>query len=500
MIDKLNEEIAQVNSNIDVLPVKTKTNIVKYNEYIDECLAKYNDLLKQAEEEINKRNDATVAKYKDLTYVNENTELNYSAFVLSDTRSTSSEKMNLDYQFFKLNNSTVNDLSEVNQILTNILTSFHEAGVEIIEKDFVFSEDVKLYMHEIFTHENNIQDVFNEVFRKNSDIINQIVLNFKYLYYKNIKKLDQYFKTRYSEFDYHSFIKKHRDKIYQNEKNKHESVKYLYDIFTNQEQVLADFMDEKKTEEIMKSLLNDIDAPRNYEILINLSHSLQEYKGYKTFEYIITDFKELFTHKAEYKDLFNNKLKEISKVEGTIISLTKKINKTGLFKLKEGKLADSKVERTKQFNDLTNLYKELDELKFKETINKYVNNDTNYYDVLKLTSYNFNYFIKLLEDRGLEVNVENIDKEMYKLYKYLYDNDINVINNILLSDEKEVIKIISEMYTLNGVLLNEGKLEDEVLDKLIETVNKLLICFDIKLLKANLEDFKFILDVREALK
>ena len=77
MIDKLNEEIESVNSNIDVLPTKTKKNIEKYNEYIDECIAKYSDELKEVEFEINKRKDAILSKYKDLSYSLEKTNLNY---------------------------------------------------------------------------------------------------------------------------------------------------------------------------------------------------------------------------------------------------------------------------------------------------------------------------------------------------------------------------------------------------------------------------------------
>ena len=499
MIEKLNEEIESVNSNIDVLPTTNKRNIKKYNEYIDECLAKYNEELKQAEDEINKRNDATLAKYKDLTYETLITELNYGAFVLSDTRSTSSDKMNLDYQFFKLRNSSDNNLAEVNDIINNIINSFKEAGVELTIKDFNISEDVNCYINALFTHDEKIQDIFNDLFMKNSEIIDQLIFNIKHLYYKNVSKLDNYFKTRYSEFNYHDFIAKHRDKIFQNEKNKHDSVRYIYDMFINKEQILDDFMDESKVNDLVNSLVDDIKDERNYENLIKLSHTLQEYKGYKSFEYIITDFKELFTHKEEYKDLFNNKLKEIDKIEKTIFGLTKKINKTGLFRLKGNKLADAKVERIKQFDDLANLYKELDELKIKETINKYVNNDTNYFDVLKLTSYNFNYFITLLEKHEIEVNIENIDKELYKLYKYIYDGDFSLINNIILSDDKDPIKIISEMYTLNGILVGEDKLDDEQIDRLIENVNKILICYDIKRLKVELKDFKFILDVKDAL-
>ena len=55
------------------------------------------------------------------------------------------------------------------------------------------------------------------------------------------------------------------------------------------------------------------------------------------------------------------------------------------------------------------------------------------------------------------------------------------------------------MYNLNGILVGEDKLDDEQIDRLIENVNKILICYDIKRLKVELKDFKFILDVKDAL-
>ena len=41
MIDKINENIAAINSNIEVLPKKTKKNIEKYQEYLEDSIKKY---------------------------------------------------------------------------------------------------------------------------------------------------------------------------------------------------------------------------------------------------------------------------------------------------------------------------------------------------------------------------------------------------------------------------------------------------------------------------
>ena len=114
-----------------------------------------------------------------------------------------------------------------------------------------------------------------------------------------------------------------------------------------------------------------------------------------------------------------------------LFGFNKKINKTGLFKLNPKKLSDTKLERTKTLELLSNLYKELGELDIKETIRNYFTNDTSYYDALKLTTYNFNYFVSLLVAKEIPITIENIDKYMLALQKYIYDHDVDIIDNVV---------------------------------------------------------------------
>ena len=163
-------------------------------------------------------------------------------------------------------------------------------------------------------------------------------------------------------------------------------------------------------------------------------------------------------------------------------------------------MADAKLERNKIFEELVKDYDELDELKIKETINLYVNSETNCYDVLKLVTYNFNYLVKLLKQENEEVTIENIEFNLLNLQKFIYDNTIDVINNINLSEDKNIAGIISEMYKLNSIVIVEDKLGLDQIDRVIESVDKLLIYYDIYALMINLKDFRYLIDAPEALR
>ena len=92
MKNDLEKEIEQINSNIEVLPTNNKKNVEKYVKYIDECLEKYKPMLANCENEINHRYNEIFAKYKDLTFAQNNADIDYGSVKLSDARVSSDEK------------------------------------------------------------------------------------------------------------------------------------------------------------------------------------------------------------------------------------------------------------------------------------------------------------------------------------------------------------------------------------------------------------------------
>ena len=91
--------------------------------------------------------------------------------------------------------------------------------------------------------------------------------------------------------------------------------------------------------------------------------------------------------------------------------------------------------------------------------------------------------------------MSNINNIYLELSKYLYDNEFDIINHISILEDKEIDKIIVEMYKLNNINLTVDKLDITQIDKTIETVDKLLLYYDIFNLMINLKDIDFLLNV-----
>ena len=494
MIDELKAKIETVNSNIEVLPKNNKRNKAKCVEYIEEELVTYRKLLNEAREELKLRYDNTLAKYKDFSYEFADETIDYNSMKLSDNRVSSSEKMNLDYLFYKLDNVS-NNLSEVSKIFMEMVKAFEFTGIKLSLKDFMHSQAVNTYIKALVSNDPNIEDIFNNLYWENSNIIKQVELNFKYLYYKNQNKINNFYKSKYESFDFHGFMEAHRKTISDNDTVRHTNIKYIYDLFISKVYDPADFMAENRVQDLLSRLLVDSTLDKNYEILLKLRKSLIEYKGYDMFKYMIDDFKELFSHKEEYKGLFDNLYKEISKLESKLFSLNSTINKTGLFKPNKNKISSAKLERNKVFDELYEKYKELDSLKIKDFIYKHVTSNNNYYEVFKFVTYNFYYFVELLEKNNDDLSMGSIDNILLQLQGFIYDYDIDVLDNISISEDKDVASIIVDMYVLNNIKINVEDLEFTKLDKYIESVDKLLLYYDLFAVELDMKDIDFLLQV-----
>lgn len=499
MIDSINKEIEAINSNLSVLPTNNKKNQEKYIEYLNETIADFESRLTESKNELTSRKDALVQRFESNTFSNEKIEMNYASLKLSDPKCASSEKMELSYLIYKLRNSNSEGLSKINELIETILGKFKKVGIGLTEKDFTHTDNVNLYMRTFLTEKEKIQETFNSIYFQDPNLLEEIILNIWYLFYKNKAKIDAYYKKKYENFDFNGLMNNYHSKFDSINDAKHSNGRHIYDMFISEELDVWEFLDVKKMDEISKSLVSSTDNSKNYDNLKEYKKSLIELKGYNKFLYIITDLKELYTHKDEYKDLFSSKLKEISKEEGNLFSLNKKLHKKGLFKPNKQKLAEAKFNRDKSIETLITMYNELDELAIKESIKNYFSTETSYYDALKFTTYNFTYFVKLLEKKDGEVDLTSIERNLLDLYMYIYDNSLDILNHILLVEDKDVLGIIKQKYELNGIVVDEEKVSSDQIDKVLSNIEKMLINYNITKQQMNLEDIKFIIDTTKEL-
>lgn len=484
------KDIDTVKANLEVLPKKTKVNKAKYNEYLEEQLKKITPMIEEAEKEISKRVEQ-IKKYNTAESLPEERELlDIIKVKRLSSLSSSSNKMNLDYYLYELSSFENNNLEKINGVILKILLAFKEVGIILTPKDFEYSEVVQKYMDTLINDYDNIEKVFDDIYWENSNIITQIELNFRYLYFKHKKEIDKYYQSLKEE-PLEEYLSKYIDLKINQKLSEYQNRTYLFNNFINHTLMLTDYS-EKTIDGLLTDIILDREDEDNYLNLTNLLSSLSEYNEYLNFEYIIKDIKELFTKKEEYKGKYDLKLKDIVKKEKELFSLNKQINKTGLFKPSLKKINELKLKRNTTITDILSLYIELDELTIQNDIFNNVTNETTYQDILKLTCFNTKYFIKLLKDQIDNLTIEDIDQNITNLFEYAFGSEINIISNIAISEEIDIPKIIKDKYRLLNISINEEDLNKDDIEKVTKNIKDLIIYYNIKKINLNIQDIDFI--------
>ena len=484
------KDIETVKANLEILPKKTKVNKAKYNEYLEEQLKKITPMIEEAEKEISKRVEQIKKHNTEESLPEERELLDIAKVKRLSSLSSSSNKMNLDYYLYELSSFENNNLEKINGVILKILLAFKEVGIILTPKDFEYSEVVQKYMDTLINDYDNIEKVFDDIYWENSNIITQIELNIRYLYFKHKKEIDKYYESLKEE-PLDEYLTKYIELKTNQKLNEYQNRTYLFNNFINHTLMLTAYS-EKTIDGLLTDIILDREDEDNYLNLTKLSSSLSEYNEYLNFEYIIKDIKELFTKKEEYKGKYDLKLKDINKKEKELFSLNKQINKTGLFKPNLKKINELKLKRNTTITDILSLYIELDELTIQNDIYNNVTNETTYQDILKLTCFNTKYFIKLLKDQIDNLTIEDINQNITNLFEYAFGSEINIISNIAISEEKDIPKIIKDKYRLLNISINEENLNKDDIEKVQKNIEDLIIYYNIKKINLNIQDIDFI--------
>lgn len=497
MLNKIKNEIKQINNNIDVLPKKNKDNRLKVIEYIDDNINKYLKIKESIDSEIVKRynrilNIENNQKLEEL----ENKSIDYDLVKIINPNINTYQKMNLDYLLYKLNHYYQDDLVHTNEVILEIISKFNEVNIKLTAKDFHYSIYVNIYMDTLLSNKKDISDVFNKIYWQCPDILTQISLNFRYLYYKNKKEIDYYYKKVIKSNEKINYYEAKYNTIYDEIKRiQHNDKNYLVNLFINHIFSINDFS-ETNIMKIKNNLLLDPNDSNNYNNLLLLEETLFDYKKYLDIELIVNNIKELYSNKNSYKGLKDNKLKEIKKLETTLFKLNRKLIKKGLFKKKVNE-EEVKLKINSLINELVNNYKELDSLIIKDDIYNNVNDQMSLLDYLRITSENYIYIKDILKENNNDITNDEINNIIKELKDFLYQKDNSILSNIKLGIDKNIPRIISDRYKLCNFNVTEESFDKDSIDSIIKNVNILLISEDLNRVGLNLSDIDFIVNINK---
>lgn len=499
MIDKITDEIAEIRENISILPHTKKADKKKYTEYLAKNITDYKEKEEYIKEEIIKRKTKYLEivqnpKIKELA----NLEPDYNKIMCLSPLASSLNKMRLDINLFKLKYYYKNNINEVNIAIKTIIKIFKEVGLTLTLDDFNYHKYVKEYMKMVFAKnidEKTLYTEFEKIYWACPEIITIIRLNFYSIYFNNKKQIDAYYTKTYKEENLNIYI----DKLIKQQKEydtlTHSDKRFIIDKFLNNELLLNDYTETNITK-LFNRYLNDKENEHNYDNLLKLLLNLKEYKEFTEYKNILETIVNLYKDKNTYQNLYNNKLKEISKNESELFSLNKKLNKKGIFKPKEEKQRELSLKIDTILETLNTEYNELEEISIKDQIYNNIKDDTDLKETLEIISINIKYFYDFYKEEYTNLTIEELIKLINKLKKYLYTNNLNIISNVKIVDNENICQNITDHYSLLNINITESDLEEDI-DTTIKNINTIITYYDIQKLNLDINKIEFLVQVQK---
>ena len=464
---------------LNALPKNNEKNIKAYKNKVSELLILYKQDLTSIIEEIDKRSKHYLSLGKDEKIDSINTELTSLLTMLSITNKYNSpyEKSGLDKILYQLGHYYTINLDLVNNNILKAIDIFKNVELNITAKDFNYSYYSNVFMNIYLNNKSSLVEKFDELYWKCPDIITHLALNYKYLYYQNIKIFeDHYNKINVDNIisSYQNFISKKDELIIQD--------KYLLlnDLLNGNKNI--------KDYEKVPSIINDLFTENLQENqYIDLYNSLIEYKEYNECLPIIKDIKE---SKTNSKNLSISIRKNIIKNEKKLFKENKKIiysiNKANSKKIQYyNNLINNNI------NLLKDMYEEYENALFLTKVSLLKEEDT-IHNILLLACSNYNYLIEFTKKNNIDFNyIYNI------LIHIVYSPYNNLINNLFIKDEKDLSLIIIDKYNLYGGKLNKEMLTKDNIDNLINNLKLVIDNFYIKKYNITEEKISFIKEGRE---
>jgi hypothetical protein len=411
------------------------------------------------------------------------------------------EILGLDKLFYGLYKYYNDNLSSYNNNINKILDIFEQAGIILTKKDFYFSSSIEEYMDVLLKERKNgncnsplVKETFERLFWKSHDMLRYILLNFKYLYFSNEKKFDDYVvkarKLILSEYNnsYDVLLSKYRELVKQSNDNYLHNSGVFYEKFINSEINASDY--EKDKIDKLSSEYIDNSIANKKEIFTKLYASILEEKFIYQDRIVLDEVDKLYQERENYKNLVSDVNKEISGLIKNIQKKRKKLSSKGLFKPKNPNLLKKEVEDS--LTELGDKYELLEENRYKEKIASFVNPTIkDYYLIGK----SYLFMKKISENNEIDVDeiIKEIDCNLYSPYNAL-------IENIKYKNVDDLNLIVFDKYRLLGLTLTVDSFTVDNLDSFIKAIGNIIIYYALEDLKIDIDEIDFILESDEIIK
>ena len=196
-------------------------------------------------------------------------------------------------------------------------------------------------------------------------------------------------------------------------------------------------------------------------------------------------------------------MEEIAKAEKKLYQLNANINKNGgvlSFLKKKSKTESDVLERNNQILVLKDLYRKLDDDMIDKGVKEKISETTTILETLEFASSYYNFIARKIIKQFPEITEDEINAMVIRLKESIKEPGFSVINNINITEVKDMSIIIKDKYKLLGLNVNKEDFEEGSVESLTNLVKTLNIYNNIKISNLTMQDIEFMCKAKEILK
>ncbi len=484
-LDDFKHDIEVERELLTSMPVNNAKNLVLYKNKVAELKEEYSAIQEQLYNEVKRRCQKylTYTPAERTTYVKKELA-NYKEISLFSNMNTPFEKVGFDTLLYSLTHYYKNDLMAVNEDIKKALDKFRMAGVTLTENDFCYSNYAKRYIRELLSNDeyDKMKDIFEDIHWRCPDVISHIETTFRILFEKNIKKFEAYIEMRKHEIlvdnlSYEDYMIRRGNLIKELDMLENYNEDVIINKFLDGTLVQNDYT----TVSINKcyaKFLGDCDvevAKSKSEDFINLKYSLNEYKNFLKYEFVLKDAREKYPERASHVGESAKIAKEITAIVDELARLSKEIEENkgkGFFIFrKKVDIEQNYLMINEKMRELAAKYKEYDKAVVFEKMNECITDTSTIYDIFYF-AYSFKTYLRdCIKEHDENADIDGI-KEMVKNFEtFLLDPNLAMIKHLAFNVETDLSLVLLDHYNLLQIKLSGDDLTEDGIEELQKMLN-----------------------------
>lgn len=511
-LEDFNHDVETIKEVLSSMPINNAKNLTLYHNKVKDLKGEYSSYRDELFNEMNKRSSKyLVYKPSDKLERVRKDLLDYQDLSLFNPINTPFEKMGFDTLLYSLTHYYKNDLASVNEDIKEALSKFELVGIDLTEKDFIYSNYARKYIKELLKDDNieRMKDVFEELHWKCPDVISHIETSFRILFGKNIKAFEKYLEGRKKELlidnlSYEDYLIKRTNLAKELYNLEHYEEDVLVNKFMEGKLVLNDYSVVNVNKCYSKFLGDNCDVNKGktkIDDFKNLLYNLGEYKNYLKYSYVLDDVKKKFSEKDSHQGEIPKITKEINSIIDELTKLTAEINdgatKGFLFFKKKVDIEKSYLLVNEKVKELDLKYEEYDKALIYDKLSSYITETSSVYDVFKFVLSFKGYLRVCIKSNEEDVDINKVKRIVKDFESFLDNPNLNILKNVAFSVDSDVAMILIDHYKLLEINVKSDDLNIEGIDELEKALK--IIINDYYLGNAGL-NINFIMDLFESKK